>query len=317
MNIAYLVLAHNQPNLLIRAVEKLNQDNASFFIHFDKKDKQHLPTLTKHFDGYKNVHIISTQNIYWMGFNMVQATIQLLQLACSSGTEFKYYVLMSGQDYPIKNAAYINDFFNKNCTDFISYNSVEYMSENFKNKVKHFHFMDNPYFNPRSAARIPLLVKLYYGGHKRLDKFLPKRSFYKDYTPYFGSQWFALTGATVKYILDFLDQHKDYVRFMKLTEGPDELFFQTIILNSERKHNLYDYERYEAWLKTKKDDEVFIPGYSSLRYMDWSEELKVKPAILDNSYYERLVMSKELFARKFDAKISAELLDKIDLDLLG
>ena len=39
---------------------------------------------------------------------------------------------------------------------------------------------------------------------------MPKRKFYKNFEPYFGSQWFALTQDTVKFILRFIDENKDY-----------------------------------------------------------------------------------------------------------
>jgi hypothetical protein len=50
--------------------------------------------------------------------------------------------------------------------------------------------------------------------------------------------------------------------------------------------------------------------------MDWSETGKSKPAVLDDSYFERLLQSKELYGRKFDEKVSAELMNKIDQHIL-
>ncbi len=316
MDIAYLILAHNQPGLLIREVERLTGDNVYFFIHVDKKSKDNFDYLTRHFAGCPNVKVVSVVPIFWMGFNMVRATILLLRMAASAGKDIKYYVLLSGQDYPIKSNHYINDFFDRHSCDFISYNALAYMPESFRNKVAYYHFMDNARYNPRSPSKSPMLVKLYYGLHRRIDKYLPKRKFYKGYTPFFGSQWFALTAGTVQYIFDFLEKNRGYPAFMKYAEGPDEIFFQTIIMNSDRGTNVYDYNRYMEWLKTRKDGEIFVHEYSSLRFMDWSEQLLVKPATLDMSYYDTLAVSKELFARKVDEKKSAELLDKIDTNLL-
>jgi hypothetical protein len=37
MKIAYVVLAHRYPDQLIRLIHRLNTENASFFVHFDKK----------------------------------------------------------------------------------------------------------------------------------------------------------------------------------------------------------------------------------------------------------------------------------------
>ena len=97
MNIAYLILAHNQPLQLLRLIDRLGQPNAWFYIHIDTKsaDKEAIKTQ---FSGRKNVTIISNHDVNWMGFNMVRATIELLKLTYTSGAGFKYYVLLSGQD---------------------------------------------------------------------------------------------------------------------------------------------------------------------------------------------------------------------------
>ncbi len=317
MNIAYLILAHNQPQQLARLVGRLNQPNVWFFIHIDKKSKDKESIATALF-GYGNVKIISEYDVNWMGFNMVRSTIELMRLACASGVDFKYFVLMSGQDYPIKSNSYINKFFGERDNDFISFAKINDSPDNYKNKVRYFHYYDFAYSNPRNRKKIPLLVYLYYGIHKHVMKHVPKRRFYKNFEPYFGSQWFALTVGTVKYILDFISTNRAYLRFMKYTEGPDETFFQTIILNSERRENVYGYDRFVQWDKIKKIGEHFTQGYSSLRYMDWSDRgpNMPKPAILDSGYFETLVDSPDLFARKVDENASADLLDKIDRKLL-
>jgi Core-2/I-Branching enzyme len=315
MNIAYLILAHNQPKQLVRLIERLHQPGVYFFVHLDKKSKDYA-ILADQLAPYPQVRLISTQDINWMGFNMVKATIDLLNLATTSGIHFKYYVLLSGQDYPIKSNAFINDFFEKNETDFMSYNALNHFPRSFADKVRYYHNYDFPYTNPRHQKKIPALVYLYFGIQKRLKKFLPKRRFYRDMVPYFGSQWFALTHHTVSYILSFIKENPGYLKFMRHTEGPDETFFPTIVMNSPRQSNLYDYEKYQQWLKTRKEHDLFEQSYSSLRYMDWSERGKPKPAILDTTYFDILASNKNLFARKFDESLSADLLAQIDKQLL-
>ncbi len=317
MNIAYLILAHNQPLQLERLISRLDQPNAYFFIHIDKKSTGKV-AIKSNLSHFPNLKIISNHNVNWMGFNMVESTIDLLRLASGSGIDFKYYVLMSGQDYPIKSNRFINEFFEKHTEDFISFARINDSPDNFKNKVRYLHYYDFPYTNPRNKNKIPLLVYLYFGIHRHVVRYLPKRSFYKNMEPCFGAQWFALTHETVKCILEFIKENKGYLRFMKYTEGPDETFFQTIILNSGRKTNVYDYERFEEWCKTKKEGDNFIQDYSSLRYMDWSDNGKnvPKPAILDETYFETLKTSADLFARKFDEKASALLMQQIDTELL-
>ncbi|MCD6013614.1 MAG: hypothetical protein K0Q79_3476 [Flavipsychrobacter sp.] len=313
-----MILAHNQPQQLLRLIDRLDQSNAWFYIHIDTKstDKE---AIKAQFSGRKNVIIISNHDVNWMGFNMVRSTIDLLRLAYSSGLGFKYYVLLSGQDYPIKSNEFINNFFSTHNEDFISFARINDSPDNYKNKVRYYHYYDFAFSNPRNRKKIPWLVYLYYGIHKRVMKYMPKRRFYKNMEPYFGSQWFAITAETAMCVLDFITMNRGYLRFMKYTEGPDETFFHTIILNSERKSNVYDYNRFAEWNKTRKDGEHFKQEYSSLRYMDWSDrgKDKPKPAILDDSYYEVLAASPDLFARKVDEKISARLMERIDHNLLN
>ena len=317
MNIAYLIQAHNQPLLLQRLIDRLNQPHISFFIHFDKKSKV-TDSARELLKDYKNVQIISEYAVNWMGYTQVAAWIVLMKLAKASGQEFKYFVLMSGQDYPIKNNDEINAFYEQHTCDFLSFVAIKDLAQKFKNKVAYYHFYDVPYINPRHPAKIPFLVYLYFGGHKFMRKYAPTRKFYNGMEPYFGSNWFAITGETLSYILDFLEKNPGYISFMKYTEAPDETFFHTIIFNSERKLNIYRYDDYLRFLENRKEGERYNPEYGSLRYMDWSERgNKPKPAVLDNDYFNELAESKDLYARKVDEKASAELLDKIDRELLG
>src|SRR4051812_32053868 len=120
MNIAYLILAHNQPLQLERLISRLDQPNTHFFIHIDKKSL-HKEAIHAALARFSNLKIISNYDVNWMGFKMVQSTIDLLTLAFNSGVRFKYFVLMSGQDYPIKSNRFINGFFEKHNEDFISF----------------------------------------------------------------------------------------------------------------------------------------------------------------------------------------------------
>ena len=299
-------------------VDRLNQPNVFFYVHIDKKNED-LKLFQDIFLGYKNVSVISEYKVYWGGISQVKTALHLMRLASNSRMDFKYFVMLSGQDYPIKTNEYINDFFSNHTCDFVSYNRIEDLHDSYKSKYRYFHYLDFKYINPKDPHKNKLLYYLYSGFYKRVGKYLPHRSFYKNFIPYFGSDWLALSRDTVKFILDFADNNKDYVRFMTYTEIPSELFIHNIILNSERKTNLCDYDKFVAWLQTKKKGEIFTPEYSSLRYMDWSDRGKehTKPATLDISYFEVLKTDKNLFARKVDGKISAELLDRIDRELLN
>jgi hypothetical protein len=317
MKLAYLILAFKQPLQIARMVDRLNQPHVHFYIHYDKRSGD-IGELKAYLSKYENVTIISKVKVNWGGYSQIQAELELVQEAFYSGINYKYYLLLSGQDYPIKDNNYINKFFKENNTDFISFYDVQHMGREFIDKFHYFHFYDIPCINPKSAQKILFLSYLYHGSHKHLKKVMPLRSIYKNMKPYFGSTKTALTHDTVEYVVDFLKKNKGFINFMKFTETPDETFFQTILLNSERKTNIYRYEEYTEWVKTRKDGTLF-PGaeLASLRYKDWSETAKVKPAVLDMHYYQILKESEFLFARKLDQFQSAVLLNEIDKNILG
>jgi hypothetical protein len=80
------------------------------------------------------------------------------------------------------------------------------------------------------------------------------------------------------------------VKFFKHAGLPDEIFFQTILLNSHFKSQLVN---------------------DNLKYVDWSD-LLAHPAILLTRDYEKLIDSTSLFARKFDETVDANILEMID-----
>ncbi|MDR2683370.1 MAG: hypothetical protein LBB64_05820, partial [Dysgonamonadaceae bacterium] len=66
----------------------------------------------------------------------------------------------------------------------------------------------------------------------------------------------------------------------------EEIYFQTVLLNSEYAKNIVN---------------------DNLRYVSWKNAREESPAFLDNDDYEEIKMSNKLFARKFHEKHSEEL----------
>jgi hypothetical protein len=59
MKIAYVVLAHRYPEQLIRLILRLNTENTSFFVHFDKKsDDKIYNQLVSELSHLPNVYFL-------------------------------------------------------------------------------------------------------------------------------------------------------------------------------------------------------------------------------------------------------------------
>ena len=88
MKIAYLILAHSDPNQLKRLVCALSVENkVSFFIHIDAR--QDIKCFKKEVSYLTNVFFIKEREvIYWGGFSICKAEKLLLKYALSSKTRF-------------------------------------------------------------------------------------------------------------------------------------------------------------------------------------------------------------------------------------
>jgi hypothetical protein len=336
VSIAYLVLSHHQPALLARLVDRLLDRDAHVFVHVDRRAEigpfqEALRALTNPWLR-SNLHLAADRRkVAYFGFTPVEAILALMRQA-SEFSRFSYYSLLSGVDYPIKPGPEIHAFFEARDTEYLVYWLLT-DRPSWQHKVEHYFLAD---YVPIRNLRRPRLgnfwklrrsvAYLYWTSFFRYRDRLPKRRYpFADLRPYGGSAWWSLTHGCVRYVLDFVARRPDVVRFFRFTECPDELFFQTVVMNSPYAEKAANIEEYRRWSERtrpeEKTDESRLPESSfNLRYIDWTGPYggeRGYPYILDERDFEQLRDSPCLFARKFDARRSASLLDRIDAELLG
>jgi hypothetical protein len=284
MKIAYIVLAHKYPEQLVRLVSRLQTGNTSFFIHIDgKTDRETHSKIVNQLQDIPSVYFVKRHKCFWGDFNIIKATIEAINNLISSKIEFDYAILLSGQDYLIKSNAYLEHFLEKHKKqEFIEFCSL--------------HSPENKWYKQggyyQSLKRIEWWHLRYRSKHLCLQK---QRRFLPGMEPYGGSQWWCLSKACLKYVQDFVERNPAFVNYFKYTFIPDELFFQTIVLNSPFKDQVIN------------DD---------LRYVDWDNPNPNAPATLLKDDFEKLNSSSKLFARKFDMTRDREILNLIDQQIL-
>jgi hypothetical protein len=333
---AYLLLAHHQPALLARLVDRLLDRDAHAFLHIDRSAplapfRRAIAALGNPWVG-TNLHLVRRRHrVFWFGYSTVEATVTLISEAARF-TGFSHYTLLSGVDYPIKSRDEIRRHLGGTDTDFIAYWRLA-DRPSWLPKIEHYWLTDYVSIrdlrkpSPRDVWRIDRAAAYYFwSAFSKYRKRFPRRRFpFRDLVPYGGSQWWTLTGRSIRYILDFLGSRPDFVRFYRYTQCPDEMVFQTILLNSplaERAANREAYQRWSSSIESigRSDREMLPESSFNLRFIDWSgspEDERGYPAVLDARDFENLRRSECLFARKFDSTRSASLLDRIDSELLA
>ena len=126
------------------------------------------------------------------------------------------------------------------------------------------------------------------------DYFTKERKFPEYLKPFCGDQWFCINSDASKYIIAFINKYPDYLRYHKDSLLPDEMFFQSILLNT---------------MDLKINENIIN---STLKYIDWSKPNPPYPAIIGMDDFDACEKSEMLFARKFDLRVDKNILDKID-----
>jgi hypothetical protein len=278
MKIAHLILAHSNARHLERLVARLENENAWFFIHIDKKTP--LDSFSN-LSNRKNVTLLKKRvSVGWGAYSMVQATINGFEAVVSSQIRFDVVNLLSGSDYPIKSREFIHHFFAQHHgKNYFQFEQIYSDWTEAIGRLTHYHLT-----NYNIAGR--------YFLQKWMNKLLPKRKIPEELIPVGRSQWFSITLDSVIYILDYLSEKPQVARFFRMTWAPDEIIFQTILYNSTFRESMIN---------------------NSLRYIDWVGG-KTGPRILTKEDLPVLKQSHALFARKFDQNVDPEILDLLDCE---
>ncbi len=334
MKLAYIILAHKNSAQVIRLINALNHEDTSFVIHVSKTaEKGFNKELKRSLKNKPNLWFCKRENSSHYFFGVVKGTLNALKLLIKKAPDFEYVNFLTGQDYPIKSSKFINEFFNQNNgREFIRYWPMfpEEDSDFFKNhpwgefrqmyRIDRYHFkwFNKNYAIPELLSRRLIdhslwqTIKIFlyesplYIKEKRwrdelilmvLSRILPeKRKIPTQFTSYGGKTWWSLTKPCADFIINFSKKNIKFNRYCKHTLLPDEMYFQTILLNSP--------------FKDKIENDY-------LREIEWEGGDGTHPIIFTKKDIERLKNSKNLFARKFDLDIDSDIFDLIDNEILN
>jgi len=315
-HIAYLALVYKQPSLVGRLTRRLLSKRSSFYIHVDSSVEEAPFRRATH--GLDGVHFLPPKErvaSLWGDFGIVQATNALLRRALADRRN-DWFVLLSGQDYPLWSDERIHSFFNKHSsTAFVHCAPIDSVwPENiWYERVHDYKFnltaqrgdflMIPPFFSRRFRRKWPIAdVKrlLKEKGLNSVASLIWKRVFPLPLDkPYGGSAWWALPRVAAEAVIRLTDSRRDLARYFRHSLFPDELYFQSCL-------------RYIA--NTTEGFEIKPP----LTYTDWTKKVVPLPVTFTSSDLPQLLGAAEthFLARKFDEKESLHLLDLIDNDLL-
>jgi len=276
MKIALLIHVHTNPEQVRRLVSRLIHPDVDIFVNVDAK-----VDIVDYKNALSNViYIRNRVEVRWGRFSQVQQILNSFEEIAQSGKVYSHILFISGQDYPIKSikeiVEFLKDYSDKSFIDYHALGDDEW-SNLMKKRYEYWYFLKENDIRNNKFVRKGLKAL----GFKRKYPFS---------MVYYGSCWFCLTTEVVNYLLSFTEQHPETVDFFKHSGCSDELYIQSVLLNSPLKDSLVN--------------EIY-------RYFDWSAEGK-SPKILTIQDYTNIENSNAWFARKLDLNVDSELFDKMD-----
>lgn len=274
MNIAILIMAHKNEVQLDQLIGRLVKD-FTVYLHIDKKSPLQIQPS-------KNLIILTQFPVFWGRYTQIKTSLHMLEQAVKG--QHQRYILISGQDLPIKSNRKIISFFRNNSKNYIEYFKLPRKNWGGGEKIERLSlFHRNREYHP------PIINKITIRIERKIQNLQKRCNLYRKIPEhlYGGANWFNLTHDAVDLILKSCTQN--YLKFYKNTLCADEIIIQSILLNS--------YLR-----ETCRND--------SLRYIDWTSGPE-HPRIIRQKDLESIKNSDALFARKFDANIDNNVIQNI------
>lgn len=284
---AVLILAHKDPEQVLNLAKRLS-NCFNVYIHFDVKCRVENSTLLQ-FHKIKNVLIFQSVDVRWGGYSITKAELLLLKEAMKC-PENRYFHIISGQDWPILKPEEIYNFYADNENIYMKYGLAEGVVKSYEPII----LWQRYYFNYDEMNRRSFYGKIYhrllmiFHAVRGTDKF---RDLDIKETIYQGANWCDLPRYAVDYSFQYLDEHPSIREMLKTGFCSDEFIFQTILCNSVYKNRIVN---------------------NNHRFVIWKKKYNNYPAVLDDEDFPDIHSSGAHFARKFDRKISKNLINHLD-----
>ena len=285
MKHAYLIQIHLNFSLLDHLLEMFDSEKNDFYILVDKKVKSSFSSLVTYKPKYSKIYEVPRISIFWGGSSMIQAIFSMLRSAKEHGP-YDYYHYMQGADFPIRSVKEIEDFYREHAgKEFIHFNPKVYSEGKYKLNYHHF-FVNNQYY--RNCKLLHYLSH----GIAMIERRLWKGKF-PDREFYAGSALWSITDDFCEYLLN----HPSFEEQSKHALCSDEALFQTLIMESPFKDNIYRFEE----------------DGGNLYYIDWKRRVGNSPHTFTIDDYETLIHLPEyyLFARKITDAESMPLIERL------
>ncbi len=287
MKHAYLIMAHNNPEVLLTLLRMIDDVRNDIYIHIDKKSNL-LDLINIRTEKSKCYILNNRIDVRWGDVSQVETEYILFEESFKNGP-YSYYHILSGVDLPIKNQDYIHAFFDNH----INEEFIGFCDQSLNRRKMDDNFNRYLFFSKQMRLGSTLFDIFRRSLNKFCGIFIRRKS---SFPVYEGPNWASVTEEVIKELLS----KKDFIlsRF-KMTQSSDEVFLQSIVANSPQ---LMKRTHIKCLNEDNRD--------RCLRAIDWE---RGSPYVWRISDIKTLENSKMLFARKFDWNIDSSVIRWVEI----
>mmetsp|Transcript_75543 Transcript_75543/g.147952 ORF Transcript_75543/g.147952 Transcript_75543/m.147952 type:complete len:811 (-) Transcript_75543:130-2562(-) len=296
IRIAYLLLVHDRPEQTMRLIRALTEKEHHFVIHLDTKAPREVRRRLEAFaETAASVHLVpqaQSVSVAWGGFNVVEATLRGISLALGPlGLDFDYLVNLSGYHYPL-----------------VSNTAISERLEGLPSREVNLMQVDPTPSTPAEGT-----WHYYVECDDRLRR-IWRLALPRGIHLFTGSQWFMIARSFAHWLVNDLKLVPLYREYGKHTVVADENFFATLLKNSpfcashENSNSLH--VQFDQWEHDKVGHTQQVNKAKCLQPNP--HHCGRSPTVNTVEYLPTLLLSGDLFARKFDPEVDSRVLDAID-----
>lgn len=283
---SYLIMAHNQWDVLETLCMCIDDARNDIYLHIDKKATDFPRKRIEACLKKSKLYFTKRFNIVWGGSQQMKCVLNMLEEA--SANDYTYYHFISGVDLPLKSQDEIHRFFEENGgKEYIGFDWPGIASGKFLDRLKYYHFLID-IIGKRNNTNITyrLLGKTEDTLLAIQQKLHINRLNYLQSQFYKGSSWFSISHGLVCAIISSSNR---ILSSFKYGANTDELWLQNFIMHSKFANHVAD---------------------SNLRYIVWIQGMP-SPEILTMKNLPELCETNCLFARKFNWDVDREVIQCI------
>lgn len=319
IRVCYYMQTHTRPAQIERLVRLIKRGCSPESVVVVNHDSSGSPLDAGLLESLPGVYVIKGPSGYG-DFSHLDGYFAAVDWLDAHGVEFDWLQNMTGQDYPLKPIAEIeHNLVNSGVDGYLQYTPIfpertppyadwgagpEFRLDTPFNTSMKYEYKSWRIGRPTTVIQRllrPVMVlnlvqpwvrvSLAYssvGVRRRNTKFSD------DFILYGGSFFCALSAPCVRYVRDFVRDNPEIVAFFRSMLAPEEVFLQTVLVNSKKFRLVPD----------------------GKHYIDFTNSWNNHPKMLGVADLPAMFASGAYWARKFDSSQDAEILDILDRHLI-